>query len=692
MKNKSLLTTILILIALAAATGGSYAFSRFFLDPILPVTPGLPSFSRLNLPPQTQNGITATLESYYADATRLDFRVRLSGGNGSIDTPSLKDENGTDINSSAGFGPVGGHDPSVYQIEFNPVTPLGERLTGKLNFGIVTFLGSGETIARFSFDFDIPVHPALVFNPKQVTTVNGVEILLDRVVITPAYTQAYLCYIKPSDTDWMIGNDAIVQLGFQQGDLNAYSMLFDSSFGEGTKGGEPGWIPPVQIGRCIKAGFPVGDANPQSITLTIPALEQSMPEVIPADELAVAYPKLLAQGIDMEWHTVDHGAYPEYKKLPAGMSEQAAFRKFIEALGYIYKGPWVFNLQLKPQVNQGNSEPVFSTSLYGSGTPIPFPINRPHIVATLPGRIRSCDISPDSETIGLATSQGVVLYDLQSSKLLRILDDTGNDYLVAWSPDGKKLATGSLDKQALSHLAVWDTSTWQVIFEKTSIEGMFDTIYGDIAWSPDSKFLADSINETGVLVHNIQTGEVISHQDMLSSYSLSWSPDGTRLVGTGDLASSIRRWIINTDQSVRMFDQRYGGSLRIAWSPDGKRIASANWEGLVCLWTAETNKCDGLIHAHQYEVFGLAWSSDGNQLATGSGVIRVWDSHTGQLATSFGLLAGSVYTRLKWAANYPLVSLQVGKGDDAPTIVRFWDVKTGSVLFEFQGASGMYGQ
>ena len=267
------------------------------------------------------------------------------------------------------------------------------------------------------------------------------------------------------------------------------------------------------------------------------------------------------------------------------MSEQAAFRKFIEALGYIYKGPWVFNLQLKPQVNQGNSEPIFSTSMYGSGTPIPFPINRPRIVATLPGRIRSFDISPDSKIIGFATSQGVVLYDLQSSKLLRILDDAGNDYLVAWSPDGKKLATGSLDKQASSHLAVWDTSTWQVIFEKTSIEGMFDTIYGDIPWSPDSKFLADSINETGVLVHNIQTGKVISHQDMLSSYSLSWSPDGTRLVGTGDLASSIRRWIINTDQSVRLFDQRYGGSLRIAWSPDGKRIASANWEGLVCLWT-----------------------------------------------------------------------------------------------------------
>ena len=287
----------------------------------------------------------------------------------------------------------------------------------------------------------------------------------------------------------------------------------------------------------------------------------------------------------------------------------------------------------------------------------------------------------------------MVEYDLQSYKLLRTLDNAGNDFLVAWSPDGKKLAMGSLDKQAASHLVVWDTSTWQVVFEKTSIDGIFDTIYGDIVWSPESKFLAESINETGVLVHDVQTGKVISHQDMLSSYSLSWSPDGTRLVGTGDLASSIRRWIVNTDQSVRLFDQRYGGSLRITWSPDGKRIASANWEGLVCLWTSETNRCDGLIHAHQHEIFGLAWSEDGNQIATGGGIIRIWDTHTGQLITSFGLNDKSIYTRLKWLGiNQPLVSLETGYADAALTIVRFWDIDTGKILFEFNGASGSFGE
>ena len=56
--------------------------------------------------------------------------------------------------------------------------------------------------------------------------------------------------------------------------------------------------------------------------------------------------------------------------------------------------------------------PVF-TSTYGLATPIPLPAVSPKVAATLPGRIRSFSVSPDMKTIAIATSQGVVLYDLK---------------------------------------------------------------------------------------------------------------------------------------------------------------------------------------------------------------------------------------------------------------------------------------
>ncbi len=342
------------------------------------------------------------------------------------------------------------------------------------------------------------------------------------------------------------------------------------------------------------------------------------------------------------------------------------------------------------------TQPVFDTA-YSIATPIPLPAVNPKVAANLPGLIRSFSVSPDMKTIAFATSRGVALYDLKSYQRLQTLNETESYYLVDWSPDGKKLAAGGLlpgnSEFSKSHLVVWNISTWDVVFEQTSDDAIFDSIYGDIAWSPDSHSLADSINGMSVLVHDIQTGKVISKQETLSSHSISWSPDGTRLVATGDLASSIRRWKVSTDESVRLFDERIGGFMKVAWSPDGKRIASGSYEGKVCFWTASTNKCDGFIKAHQNAVFSLAWSADGNQLATGGGVIRIWDTQNGKTIKSFGLNDVSIYTHLEWlTTDQMLVSLEAGYADKALTIIRFWDVDTGKVLFEFHGASGSFGE
>ena len=344
---------------------------------------------------------------------------------------------------------------------------------------------------------------------------------------------------------------------------------------------------------------------------------------------------------------------------------------------------------------QAKAQPVFTTSTYGAATPIPFPAARPVIAATLPERIRSFSISPDGKTIAFATSQGMVLYDLTSYKRLRTLDKAQSFYLAAWSPDGTKLAAGSLILDGsgfgASRLVVWDSSTWKVVFEQTGSDTTLDSIYGDIAWSPDSHSLA--ANLMGVHVYDIDTGQVISSQEYLSPHSIAWSPDGSRLVATGDMASGIRRWKVSTDEAVRLFDQRAGGFLPIAWSPDGTRIAAGNFEGKVCFFTALTNRCDGLIYAHRNTVFSLAWSADGEQLATGGGIIRIWDTNTGSLIRSFGLKDVSIYPQLEWpGAGQPLVSLEAGYAKAALSIVRFWDADTGRPLFEFDGAEGTWGE
>ncbi|HLO32617.1 MAG TPA: hypothetical protein VK249_25950 [Anaerolineales bacterium] len=618
--------------------------------------------------------------------------MRIIGSKGFIESINLNDANGAFVNAGSGSGPT--VDPALRQIELDTEAPLpGDHFKGQLEFSVSTSPVDTEGMVPFRFDLDIPIHPALTFNPKQTVWANGLELLLDRVIITPAFTQAYVCYLKPSEADWVIGSDTTLRVNGQVANMGTYAFLFDSAYGDGSKGGEPGWKPPVDHGRCVKIGFPVGDPHPNSLVLTIPALEQSMPEVIPAADLPRAYEVLKAEGIDMEWHSVDHGAYAEYKKLPAGMSEQEAFHHFIQALGYIHPGGWTFNVQL--QEASRPAQPVFSTSSFGGATPVPFP-SEPSGIATIEARLHSFDLSPDGKTIAFATSRGIVLSNLDDDQT-RTLNNTENFYSVAWSPDGNQLAAGSLIMRAAEsgspHLIVWDAASWKAAFElKRDQEDSVS--FSALAWSPDGKRLALSFADRGLIVVDIETGKTVAQQQdfLLPPTSLSWSPDGSRLIATGDLGFGFRRWRLDTNQSIRLYDPRAGSAaVQLAWAPDGTRIASGHAGGTVCFWNVSTNRCDGFIHAHQNVVASLAWSPDGSKLATGGGVIRIWDSQTGQLLTAFGLNDKSLYTELMWTKSNLLVSLETGYGGDTATIVRFWDLATGKILKQFKGQSGSFG-
>jgi len=93
--------------------------------------------------------------------------------------------------------------------------------------------------------------------------------------------------------------------------------------------------------------------GPALLTPTIPTLEQSMPEVIPDEEMKAAQEKLRAEGIEMDYTTSSSaggggGGGATFNKLPEGMDQQEAYQHFLNALGYVYPGPWVFTLDIQP--------------------------------------------------------------------------------------------------------------------------------------------------------------------------------------------------------------------------------------------------------------------------------------------------------------------------------------------------------
>ncbi|MDP1545649.1 MAG: hypothetical protein Q8L87_06465, partial [Anaerolineales bacterium] len=342
------------------------------------------------------------------------------------------------------------------------------------------------------------------------------------------------------------------------------------------------------------------------------------------------------------------------------------------------------------------SSAVFSTSYQDFPDPTLMPEGEPNRVVDVPGFIQAFDVSMDGGLIAVATSKDLILYDLQTLEAIRNQPLHEQVFQVQFSPDGSRLAVGGVSLEYIEsgslHVTVWDTASWKIIYEyESALQGYSPS--GALDWSSNNKNIAFSILERGLSVVDVETGKVdASLEDFIvSPFDLSWSPDGLRLISTGDLGYGLRRWRVDAGKWVRLYDPRPQPARQVKWSPDGRKIASGHFGGTVCVWNAGNNKCEGYIKAHFISVDALDWSPDSRQIATASGAIRVWDSQTGGLTSSFGFYDGIIYKELRWFDSQTIATLETSYTQYVPSTIRFWDTATGDVKLAFRGWDNIQG-
>ena len=104
------------------------------------------------------------------------------------------------------------------------------------------------------------------------------------------------------------------------------------------------------------------------------------------------------------------------------------------------------------------------------------------------GRAADCvAFSPDSKRIAAGTRYGLVkVWDAQSGNLLQTLQGHAGDvWTIAFSPDGKTLASRPGDCNRPGPIRLWDTSTWKA---RTSLKHTNEVL--SLAFSPNGRFLA----------------------------------------------------------------------------------------------------------------------------------------------------------------------------------------------------------
>jgi eukaryotic-like serine/threonine-protein kinase len=232
--------------------------------------------------------------------------------------------------------------------------------------------------------------------------------------------------------------------------------------------------------------------------------------------------------------------------------------------------------------------------------------------------------------LAVASSGGAVAWSALTHKTLTIYrGHTAEVSSVAWSPNSKYAASGSLDRT----VQVWNPVTGHPTFV---YRGHASAVY-TVAWSPDGTRIASAGADHQVHLWNTFTGTHILayHGHTASVNAVAWSPDGKYILSAG-ADHQVHLWDSTTSHLIFMYDGHTASVNAVAWSPDGKYILSTDSDHQVHLWTA-TGHLVLIYRGHPDQVFAGAWSPDGKRIASGSGgrekVVQIWTTRGNHLLT-----------------------------------------------------------
>jgi WD40 repeat protein len=165
--------------------------------------------------------------------------------------------------------------------------------------------------------------------------------------------------------------------------------------------------------------------------------------------------------------------------------------------------------------------------------------------------------------------------------------------------------------------------------------------------------------------------------------TMALSHDG-KLVATGGDDGTIRIWLLETGTLVRALVGHMMYVSGLAWSPDGQTIASSGgYDCQLRLWDSSTGKPLRVFQGFKEYTRQIAWSPDGGRLAVvggSSGWIWMWDAK-GEQGRMVAEIGKSV-TTMDWSPGGDQLAFTV---NDGPASIV--DAASGKVVQTFGEAS-----
>jgi WD40 repeat protein len=310
---------------------------------------------------------------------------------------------------------------------------------------------------------------------------------------------------------------------------------------------------------------------------------------------------------------------------------------------------------------------------------------------SLPALARSVALSPDGTTL-VSAGRVIEMWDVASGRKLRAMSKHG-DFLraVAYSPDGRTIVSGHghvlppLPGSSIRRLKLLDAVSGRPL---RTLTGHGDQDVWAVAFSPDGRTIASGSNDKTLKLWDAESGRELrtltGHGHQVSA--LAFSPSGA-LIASGSDDQTLKLWDAASGREVRTLTGHggpgtFGGGIRaVAFSPDGRTIVSGSMDMTLKLWDAASGRALRTFTGHRDYVDAVAFSPDGRIMASGSAdnTLKLWDTASGRELRALRGHAGIVTAVAFSPDGRTIVS---GSLD---TTLRLWDVASGRGLRTLTG-------
>jgi len=249
--------------------------------------------------------------------------------------------------------------------------------------------------------------------------------------------------------------------------------------------------------------------------------------------------------------------------------------------------------------------------------------------------IASLAFSPDGKYLVSGSFQEISIWDPHTGMLRHKITGFAHEVVaIAVSPDSKLFATGGGAPTEDGEIKVFEAGTWKLITDVKN--GHSDTVYG-VAFSPDGKKIATASADKFIKVFEVPSGKFIKSFEGHTHHVLDvgWQNDGKLLASAG-ADNTVKIWDYEKGEQARTINAHGKQVTRLVFIGKTPQFATCSGDQQIKFFNAQNGGNTRNFGGNNDFIYTVAVSADGAVVVAGGqeGIVRVYNGNNGQLVRS----------------------------------------------------------